>query len=88
MSDSTDFVVGILLGIAIGLLIGLIFFGLVFAPDLPLKQESGDKACQIITNNSAATADTEKHDLGSYKLVCKLPSYDHTQEILIKENNK
>lgn len=47
------------------------------------SQETMDKICQDLTNNSVATGYAEEG-----KLICEIPSYDHTQNIIIKTNGE
>lgn len=92
MSDSDDCAFGI--GIAMGMTIGLIIVSIsTFSPDtsvsynrdgyLSISNSTGNDICHQITNNSVSTASAENG-----KLICLLPSYDHTQNIIVKENNK
>lgn len=72
----------IFIGFFIG--VGFMFFIFVFVEDnrLNISHETGDTICSQITNNSATVASTLNGNL-----VCKIPTYDHTQNIIIKSNN-
>lgn len=49
-----------------------------------LNNATANEVCKIITSNTTAIA--EQGEEG--KLVCLLPSYDSTQNIIIKSNSK
>jgi len=69
-----------LLGMFIGALITLIVV-VVSAGDIDLSQDAADKACQEISKNVSAVA---VRDVNKFRLICELPSYDHTQDIIIR----
>jgi len=57
----------------------------VTAPDIRLDQEVADDICQQLTGNETAVAIEGKKD-NYHKLVCELPSFDSTQNIIFKTN--
>jgi hypothetical protein len=73
------------IGISIGIIIGALLMALILTIYSPisLSQDTGDDICKQLTNNTASKAIVG----GKGSLVCNLPSYDHTQNIIIKTNN-
>ena len=72
--------------IAITLIGALIGSGMT---DIRLDQEVADDICQQLTGNSTTVAFNE--DFGSAfggKLVCVIPSFDSTQNIIVKTNGR
>jgi len=70
-------------GMGVGMILAVILFFLV-TPSIQLSQETADDICQQLTGNKTATASKE-----SYKqLICELPSFDETQNIIIKPNSE
>ena len=71
----------------IGSLIGLITMNAM--SDIILNQETADEVCQQLTNDSIAIALKEQPGhFGGGKLVCSIPSFDATQNIIVKINNE
>lgn len=68
----------------IGLLCGVFILGIILIATTPviLSQETADTICQTITNNTASVGTSEQGNL-----VCSTPSYDHTQNIIVRSNN-
>ena len=81
--DGEDIILAIFLGLTIG-----IFFTwvIVSAIGIDLTQETGDDICKQLTGNETAVA-SDWDENGYGKLICILPSYDSTQNIIVKENN-
>ena len=71
----------------IGFGIGIVTMGVV--SDIRLNQETADEVCQQLTNDSTAVAIKERpgHFDGG-KLICEIPSFDATQNIVVKINNE
>ena len=57
---------------------------LIFDSRVNLSQDTADDICQQLTGNSSAIAVEELDG----KLHCELPSYDATQNIIIKSNSQ
>jgi len=78
-----EFMIGILVGI-----VAFFIFSLIFIPEINITQETGDDICKQLTGNQTAVA-TIGEDSGEYgKLICELPSFDATQNIIIKRNSE
>lgn len=75
----------ILIGIALILVGGAIGEGIV---DVAINQETADDICQQITNETSAVASDDNTGINGGRLICTVPSYDSTQNIIIKSNNK
>ncbi len=78
----------ILCFIIVSLFIGMII-GNIFITDIPMQRKSLDEVCIQLTGNETAifSIDIDYSTYwGNNKLVCDLPSYDSTQEIIIKSN--
>lgn len=62
--------------------------------DLRISQETGNELCVAVTGNESSIAQDswdyqgEDDRIEKGKLVCELPSYDSTHNIVIKMNNK
>ncbi len=64
-------------------LMAILVFWLV--PDFNLDPEVADDICQQLTGKDTAVAvEGNGEDYG--KLICELPSFDSTQNIIIREN--
>lgn len=82
------------MGIIFGAGLMAIIWVAVFTSGFNISQETGDDICKNLTNNTDAIA----RDFNSYRIgeqpikkggiVCELPSYDHTQNIVIKLNSE
>lgn len=70
----------IILLIGFGFCLGGLFDSIFFQPDIGLSQESGNDVCINLTNNSNAVAVFS----GEAKLICEIPSYDSTTNIIIR----
>lgn len=55
--------------------------------DVPLNQETGDDICRQLTGNSTAVASVEAN-MYDGKLICTVPSYDSTQNIIVRSNKE
>lgn len=66
------------IGFAIGSIMILIIGG-IFGFNINLSQETGDSICVNLTGNNSV-ASTENG-----KLICEVPSYDHTTNIIIRK---
>lgn len=86
-----DFSGGLIVGTMGGLLIGMYIFvsigtlthSLVTDSELIIANVTAQDICFNLTNNSAVSASVEDG-----RLVCSLPTYDHTQNIVIRENGQ
>ena len=58
------------------------------AVDIALDQETGDDICRQLTGKSTAVASDEAKKIYDGKLICTVPSYDSTQNIIVKSNDK
>ncbi len=74
---------GIIGGIVIGLMIMGAIWVIVYGESFDISQETGDDICRQLTGNESAVA----KDSGG-KLICLIPSYDETQNIIIKSNQE
>ncbi len=74
---------GIIGGIVIGLMIMGAIWIIVYEGSFDISQETGDDICRQLTGNESAVA----KDSGG-KLICLIPSYDETQNIIIKSNQE
>jgi len=86
MKDKTkDLILFVLTGFFLG-----IFLGIFIHPDISLSQEVADDVCIQLTGNQSAIATQTDADLSFWKrqgkLVCIIPSFDSTQNIIIKTN--
>ena len=75
-----DFESGAFMGVFVTSLI-MVFIVFAFTPDIGLSQEAANDACVHITGNSSAVAVPSIDQ----KLVCEIPSYDHTTNIIIRK---
>ena len=73
---------------AIGIVIGVVLMGCIVVAlqwnDILITQEVADDVCQKLTQNETATADYTSEG----KLICELPSFDATHNIIIRKNNE
>ncbi len=87
--DSVDVMFIVFVGVMMfvfGLMIGETFG----SQDISISQETGDDICRNLTGNESSVA-YEIFDNNNYKtgkLGCDIPSYDSTQNIIIKKNNE
>jgi len=56
----------------------------LFDPDIGLSQETANDVCFNLTEIDGVVAVPN----ADYKLICEVPSFDSTQNIIIKENGK
>jgi len=90
MFDCSSIVLGLILGAGIM----AITWTCAYSSGFHISQETGDDICRNLTNNTDAVA----RDYESYSsldkpiknggIVCELPSYDSTQNIVIKLNSE
>jgi len=78
--------------LCIGTLIGFILFSSIHSlvmPKVHINEDTANQVCQKLSNNSYAVADLKSMGAESLgKLVCTIPSYDSTINIIIKEAGK
>jgi len=67
-----------------GFVIGGFLFDVIFAADIEISQETADDVCKQLTNDSTAVAENTQEQT----LICKLPSFDSTQNIIFKLNSE
>ena len=73
------FVVGMIVGALI-----MLFIIATVDNSLYISQETATEICQSLTNKTNVNAYTDEN----YKLVCEMPSYDDTQNIIIQTNSE
>ncbi len=56
--------------------------------DVALNQETADDICIQITNDSTAVASDDNRGINGGRLICTIPSYDSTQNIIVKSNDE
>ena len=83
--DVSGNIVLLIVGIFFGMMIGALMSTLMI--DIDLSQETADDVCVQLTNNSAAVASNTHDGVYTEKLICKIPSYDSTQNIIIESND-
>lgn len=75
-----------LVGLFLGILIGIMFFGCTISysnrSNMIISQETANDICKNLVPNQTVTAETS-----GYKLVCVIPSYDSTTNIIVREAN-
>lgn len=77
------------LGFIIGILFMSIFtFAFGFFSGIHLSKQTANDVCKIITNNENAIAKEDTQHPWKRQLICEIPSYDSTQNIVIKYNNE
>lgn len=88
MSDKVDsesafmgFGFGIIFGVLMIMIV--IFFTNLLEPSLDISQETANDICKNLTNQSSSIGSVEEG-----KLICETPSYDSTQNIIIKSNGE
>lgn len=76
----------VFLGAGLGMAIAF----MISMSGIDISQETGDDICKNLTGNESAVAYDWDSDskLGFGKFGCKIPSYDSTQNIIIKKNNE
>ena len=72
-----------------GAFIGSLLTGFVMSDiGIDISQETGNDICRQLTGNESAIAEDDwdtSNDIGG-KLVCVTPSYDSTQNIIVKNS--
>ena len=78
---------GILVGALIGILVALLILTCIVEPIafVRIDHTTANEICTKLTNNTSSVAEEDGAGDG-WKLVCKNPSYDTTQNIIIKNN--
>ena len=77
------FLMGIFVGFIIAICIAIIPI------DIMISQETADDICKQLTGNDSTIAEDESNSkLYGGKLICLTPSYDETQNIIIKSNSE
>ncbi len=86
--DGDEFFVGFF--IMMGVFVFGIFLGTIIeSHDIGISQETGDDICKNLTGNQSAVAyEIFEDNYRTGKLGCDIPSYDSTQNIIIKKNNE
>lgn len=79
MSD--EWVTAMLCGIFIGAMLMGGAFIIAQYNAVVISQDTANDICHNLTGNSASTASNK-----DFKLVCEIPSFDHTTNIIIKNN--
>ena len=80
--DQCDWVGGLFWGLVLGIIIVAATFMIFYGIDPKvLSQQTLDDVCHNLTNNSASSGDVNPEG----KLICTSPSYDHTQNIIMKK---
>ncbi|KKN58027.1 hypothetical protein LCGC14_0556850 [marine sediment metagenome] len=71
----------------LGLVVGTIITG---SSGIDISQETADDICKQLTGNETVVAydGWNRNELVGGKLGCELPSFDATQNIIIKQNNE
>lgn len=95
MEENTQFALASLgLGLLVLVFGGAIGYELTLGSGIHLSQQAGDVVCQQLTNNTGAYAvnsyenkNTQGQTDKAGSLICKLPSYDHTSQIIIKKGD-
>lgn len=81
--ESTNYLIYFMWGVIVGMaFITAILIISLHSTEI-VSEDSLNEACQIITNNSAAIGTTD----GDHTLVCELPTYDHVQNIIVRNNS-
>ena len=78
----------------VGGMVMVFIFGMMISQgfataDVALSQEVADDVCFQLTGNKSASAsiDTRTFWKGEGKLVCEIPSFDSTQNIIVRDNS-
>jgi len=77
----------------LGLFIGIIMVSIILLitgtlSGIQISKQTANDVCVKLTNNENAIAHLDESSLWNRKLVCEIPSYDSTQNIVIKYNNE
>ncbi len=94
-----DFTHGIIAGIVIGLIFGSLIGMTLFSENrrdnnLKISQQTGNDFCAEVTGNESSVAKdwwdyaAGREPIQKGGLVCELPSYDSTHNIVIKKNSE
>lgn len=88
IDDIGGIIIGSFFFLFIGLMMGMIVVD--SSIDVKLNQETADDICRQLINDSMAVGldDTHTHNNVDGKLICKIPSFDATQNIIVKINNE
>jgi len=80
-----DFLAGLFCGLLLVIgFVGLIMSGML-SDDLIISEETGQDICANLYSNNTIEFNVYTKD---YKLICEIPTYDNTQNILFKENEE
>ena len=86
MSEKTDAIFSVILIVGIIIVIFLVISS-IFLPSKALSQDTLNEVCEHVTNNSIAVGEIVNINWRSRgDLKCIIPSYDHTQRIVIEPN--
>ena len=86
--ESERFVSGLCLGLILGVVVAIMLMS-VFTPEEALTQETMNDICVHITNNPTAEGEIVNWNWRNRgDLKCVIPSYDHTQRIIVERNNE
>lgn len=77
-----DFIEGILIGMLIGIFMAVLLENILLKEHLEISKQTANDICIQLTNNTEAIARAE-----SKKLICEIPSFDETQNIIIRKNS-
>lgn len=69
------------LGIVIGCVLGVMIILICLNNDLIINQEVGNDICYQLTGNKSIAS------VEDGKLVCEIPSFDSTQNIIVRSNS-
>ncbi len=87
-NNSSEWFIYVLGGLMIGIIIALTLSAWIPYSATP-SQETLDEICIHITNNSVSEGEiinVNWRNEGDLK--CNIPSYDHTQRIIVEKNNE
>jgi len=94
-SKTENFIMGMLLGLFFGAVIVLVVFGFVGHAEptdkyITINQETANDLCIHLTGNETAIAkdwwNYQNKPIDKGQIVCELPSYDSTHNIVVKTN--
>ena len=82
MTEFSDLLGGLLVGTLIGVIVETVIMQLTISPII-ISQEAGDEICHKLTNNSLSVSSVNTQNKG--KLICTIPSFDSTTQIIVKK---
>ena len=82
--------IGFIIFIGVMFLVVGMAIGTVALVDINLDQEVADDICKQLTGDQTAVAERfyDKYNKPHNKLICKLPTFDSTQNIIFKLNSE